>query len=155
MQTNIISGIYCIENLVNHKKYIGQSVNILDRWSKHRSELNRGKHDNDYLQKSWNKYGSDCFAFSILERCERQQLDERERYFINFYETLNRDFGYNLKSGGQDNNYVCDEVKKKISDAQKKVYENSDLKQVRSKNALEQWSNPEIKAKITRENNGM
>ena len=40
MQNNIISGIYCIENKVNNKKYIGQSKNINDRWYKHKNELN-------------------------------------------------------------------------------------------------------------------
>ena len=34
------TGIYCIENTINHKKYIGQSIDIYSRWSKHKSELN-------------------------------------------------------------------------------------------------------------------
>ena len=36
----LVSGIYCIENLSTNKKYIGQSVNIYERWKKHISELN-------------------------------------------------------------------------------------------------------------------
>ena len=56
---NDISGIYCIENIINNKKYIGQSKHINERWLKHISELNHGYHHNDYLQKSWNKYGKD------------------------------------------------------------------------------------------------
>ena len=55
MYKDIISGIYCIENIITNKKYIGQSINIKDRWSKHKSELNHQTHDNDYLQKAWNK----------------------------------------------------------------------------------------------------
>ena len=66
MQKNINSGIYCIENLTNQKKYIGQSVSVYNRWSKHKSELNRGTHDNDYLQNSWNKYGESKFKFYVL-----------------------------------------------------------------------------------------
>lgn len=61
----IKSGIYCIENIRNGKKYIGQSINVYYRWKKHKSELNNNTHDNDYLQKAWNKYGSDIFSINL------------------------------------------------------------------------------------------
>lgn len=157
MQNNngVISGIYCIENMINNKKYIGQSKNINDRWRRHKGELNHGTHDNDYLQKSWNKYGGENFKFYILEQCEEIQLDEKEIFYINLYNTLNRDCGYNLKSGGQNcgvkaSNYV----REKLSDSVKKSY-NSELKNKRKEDALKQWSNPEIKEKILGSNNGM
>jgi len=112
------SGIYCIENLVNHKKYIGQSNDIDYRWKRHKYELNCGTHDNDYLQKSWNKYGEGNFIFYILELCEIEKLDEREVYYIDFYETFsNREKGYNLTSGGQLNKKYSQEVCNKISQA--------------------------------------
>ena len=94
------AGIYCIENVINNKKYIGQSIDIYARWSKHKSELNNNRHFNDYLQKAWNKYGPDNFKFYAVEFCDIELLDERENYYIDFYETLNRDKGYNLMSGG-------------------------------------------------------
>lgn len=113
------SGIYCIENLVNGKKYIGQSVNIDARWAKHKSELNDNKHFNDYLQKSWNKYGQDNFNFYVLEFCNIEQLDEREIYYINFYKTLNRDKGYNLMSGGTFGRKYSIESREKMSQSLK------------------------------------
>lgn len=153
---NTTSGIYCIENMISNKKYIGQSKNINDRWKKHISELNRNCHDNDYLQKSWNKYGFNNFRFYVLEYCDKSILDDREVYYIDFYDTLNRDLGYNLKSGGQNGGscYV-DESRIKLSKSIKKSYENSDLKEIRRQDALKQWSNPDYKASRCGENASM
>ena len=148
------SGIYCIENIQTNKKYIGQSVSIEDRWSKHMSELNNGLHHNDYLQKAWNKYGKESFNFTVLEYCDIDKLNDRERYYIEYYDTMNRDKGYNLKSGGQDHNTCSEEIKKKLSNSIRKSYLDSKLKKVRSKDAIKQWSNPEIRKKMIK-NNGM
>lgn len=112
------SGIYCIENLINGKKYIGQSVDIQSRWVKHKSELKNNSHDNDYLQKSWNKYGEDNFKFYVMEFCDIDRLDELEVYYIDLYETLNRDKGYNLTSGGSYNKRYSFETRLKMSQAQ-------------------------------------
>ena len=111
----IKSGIYCIENLINYKKYIGQSVNIYARWKQHISELNENKHFNDYLQKSWNKYGEDNFKFYVIEYCDINELDDKEIYYIDFYQTLNRDTGYNLMSGGTFGRKYSQESREKMS----------------------------------------
>ena len=50
-----ICGIYCIENRINNKKYIGMSRDIKNRWSEHKAELNTHTHVNQYLQSSWDK----------------------------------------------------------------------------------------------------
>lgn len=153
MYKDIICGIYSIENIINHKRYIGQSVNVKHRWCSHKCDLNNGIHDNDYLQKSWNKYGAENFKFEILEECSEDLLNERERYFIDFYDTMNRDYGYNLKSGGQDRNYTTLDAKNKISEGNKNYYkEHPEAKKKKSEDALKQWSNPAIKAKISGEN---
>lgn len=156
MQDQLLSGIYCIENKITHKKYIGQSVNINARFSKHRSELNCKTHFNDYLQKAWNKYGEESFDFYVIEYCELDKLDEKEIYYINHFETINRDKGYNLKSGGQENCKLSKESKRKISESNKKYYSSHPEAIEKSReNALKQWANHEIKKKICGENNGM
>ena len=96
----ILCGIYCIENLINHRKYIGLSKDIKRRWAEHRSELRRGAHINIYLQKAWNKYGEESFKFYILELCTEDILCERECYYIKTLNSLSHEQGYNLTTGG-------------------------------------------------------
>ena len=156
MDNDKISGIYCIENIINHKKYIGQSIDIKYRWRKHINALNSNSHDNSYLQKSWNKYGQENFEFNIIEKCTPDQLNEKEVFYIDYYNTLNRDFGYNLKTGGQNcPTYCTDEVRKKMSESIKRSYDNNDLRQRRSETTKQYWENPENKMRITKENNVM
>lgn len=93
-----ISGIYCIENKINGKKYIGLSNNIYKRWSYHLEDFEAHRHKNIHLQRAWNKYGEKNFEFSIIERCTLDQLCEREVYWIDYYKSF--DFGYNMTRGG-------------------------------------------------------
>ena len=94
-----ISGIYCIENTKNHKKYIGQSIDIYQRWYTHKSKLNMNKHHSHHLQQAWNKYGDNCFIFYIIESCDESLLNEREIYWIKYYNTYFD--GYNETFGGE------------------------------------------------------
>lgn len=95
-------GIYKIENMVNHKIYIGQSTDIHRRWINHKSAFNQHKIDN-YLYNAMYKYGIENFDFSIVEICTRDKLNEREKYWIAYYDSYNPKFGYNLTSGGDNN----------------------------------------------------
>ena len=95
-----MTGIYKIENLVNYKVYIGQSVDIEGRWYSHIHDLNDGTHQNKHLQNAWNKYGSESFIFTILEECEEEKLTEREQYWIDYYGGVNSDNNYNNREAG-------------------------------------------------------
>lgn len=88
-------GIYMYENKINHKKYIGQSTNIERR----RKEHLRRPSKYSIFDKELNTLGEDNFIFSILEECSVENLDDREKYWILFYDTVN--CGYNLVIGGQ------------------------------------------------------
>ena len=112
-----LCGIYKITNKINNKMYIGQSKDIINRWDKHKNELNSNKHKNDYLQKSWNKYGEENFDFEIIVLCEPAELNRLEKHYIDKYDTFNNDKkGYNLQSGG-DFPQVSETTKEKISKA--------------------------------------
>lgn len=91
-------GIYKIENLVNHKIYIGQSRNIKDRWRAHRTRYQK---EDGPLYRAIRKYGLENFSFEILEECSIEQLNDREKYWIKYYDSFNREKGYNLTEGGQ------------------------------------------------------
>ena len=94
------TGIYKIQNKINNKIYIGQSVNIERRWKDHRSSY-KDENDHSYnthLYRSMRKYGIENFDFSIIEICEPNQLNEKERYWIERYDSFFN--GYNLTLGG-------------------------------------------------------
>jgi group I intron endonuclease len=79
----IKSGIYCIKNLTNDKKYIGSSINVFKRKNRHFSELKNLKHKNIKLQRSFNKHGKDKFIFYVIELVEdKNDLIIREQYYI-------------------------------------------------------------------------
>ena len=80
-----VSGIYCIENKINHKSYIGSSKNLYQRLLKHFALLRHNKHENAHLQNAWNKYGESSFEWSIIEICDISILTEREQYCIDLF----------------------------------------------------------------------
>lgn len=108
-----LCGVYKITNLVNGKVYIGQSVNIKNRWKDHVNSLNRNDSNCTLLQRAWNKYTQESFSFEILELCSEDMLDEIEIKYINIYNACKN--GYNIESGGNTNKHLSDETKQKLS----------------------------------------
>lgn len=102
--------IYKITNNINQKVYIGQTIMApMQRWQKHKSDarLNRSYP----LYKAMNKYGINNFSFEVLEEVDIEQLNEKERYYINLYNSyINADNsnGYNATLGGSQGNHYFD-----------------------------------------------
>jgi group I intron endonuclease len=111
-------GIYCIENINNKKKYIGQSKNISKRWKEHKRALKNNNHYSIYLQHSYNKYGFDAFLFSVLELCDEAELADKELSYIQKFKTTNSKYGYNLSASKQKGVLYNKEYLKKMRDVQ-------------------------------------
>ena len=109
-----IIGIYKIENKIDGKIYIGQSMDITTRWTRHKRELNRGTHKNLYLQRAWNKYTEESFEFTIIFQCNKCELDKIEKECIFHYDSNNYLKGYNQDSGGTQGKVLNKSVTDKI-----------------------------------------
>jgi len=100
----MISGIYQIKNTINNKFYIGSAKNLNVRKARHFSSLKNCRHENIYLQRSYNKHGECFFVFNIMEYCEEKYLLEREQYYLDLLKPFYPN-GYNIgiNSSGGDN----------------------------------------------------
>ena len=88
--------IYKIWNEKNDKLYIGQtSVGIKTRWSSH---LKNYLTNNAVIYRAMRKYGAGIFHIEQIEECENSKLDEREKYWIEYYNSYKN--GYNSTPGG-------------------------------------------------------
>jgi len=96
-------GIYKIENIINKKCYYGSSKNIEKRWSCHKNDLNKNKHDNSYLQRAWNKYGKENFIFEIVELCSKDCDDIKLKEIEQKYLDLKPKYNIAIKANGGDN----------------------------------------------------
>lgn len=108
-------GIYSIYCLKNDKYYIGQSGNIERRWKEHIRLLNKNNHHNCYLQSAWNKYCINNFEFEILEICNKDILWKQELFYMEYFQTYNDKYGFNL-------DIVVGPNKRKISDITRKKF---------------------------------
>ena len=100
MAYKLDGGIYCITCLINGRKYIGATRRFTERKYHHFYELRKGTHRNDFLQRSYNKYGEKYFEFKVIESVDNNDLlHEREVYWINKLNTYND--GFNLTYGGE------------------------------------------------------
>lgn len=96
----IMIGIYKITNKINNHCYIGQSINIYDRWKHEKSDAFReqSKSYNYPLSRALRKYGVENFTFEILEECSREDLNKKEIEYVKKFNSYND--GYNQTLGG-------------------------------------------------------
>jgi group I intron endonuclease len=114
--------IYTIENKLNGKIYIGQTVanNPTRRWSQHisvsKNEKKRNKL-NIIIDKAIHKYGVDNFIFTPIQHCINiDELNLCEIFWISHLRNfLGKDYVYNIQDGGKSGGHISDETKRKLS----------------------------------------
>jgi len=83
-----IIGIYKIQSIIRPERiYIGSTINVFQRWNKHRYDLKQNKHHSIKLQRHFNKYGINDLIFTLIEECSKEKLLVREQYFLDMTNT--------------------------------------------------------------------
>ena len=94
--TGIHTGIYKITNIENQMCYVGQAVNIADRWKQHiKRGIGAEAPTRNKLYPAMLEIGVENFTFEIVEECDKSKLNEREDYWQEFFHA--KDFGYSIK----------------------------------------------------------
>lgn len=98
-----ICGIYIIKNKINDLVYIGQSVDCQRRWFSHKysAQTIDAQDHKTKIHLAMYKLGIENFYYEILEECDYNILNERETYWISFYDSYHN--GYNSTPGGDQN----------------------------------------------------
>jgi group I intron endonuclease len=95
-----MASIYIIENKDNGKRYVGKTTlsDPYKRWSQHKYNA-KGQWNDMVIGRAINKYGIDSFTFYVIETCDDNDVDERETYWIEKFNTYYD--GYNSTLGGE------------------------------------------------------
>ena len=98
LQNTTCSGIYKITCQETKEIYIGKSTDIKNRWQQHcKTAFNCGTIASSVLHRKMQIYGIENFTFELLEKVPKEQLSEREKYYIEFYKT--KEVGLNERNG--------------------------------------------------------
>ena len=98
--SDTVCGIYKITDQTNGMCYIGQSVDCSKRWKDHaKCGLGIDTPAGNKLYKAMQEVGLYNFSFELLEACPREQLNEKERYYISLYQS--NQYGYNILAGNE------------------------------------------------------
>ena len=153
-----MTNIYKIVNLINGKVYVGKTIRAIEIRFKGHLEGVKGR-VNRYLYDSINHYGVENFKVELIEQCEREIEDEREKYWIKSLKSNNKEFGYNMTEGGDGgrtsiNFKHSEETKRKISDKNKgRVRTEEEKQNLRNKNLGKKLSE-ETKLKMSKSHIG-
>lgn len=141
----IHSGVYIIKNIKNGKVYVGSTNNLDRRLREHKKYLDNNKHHSYKLQKSYNKYGSDSFEFTIIQYCLNETLIENEQYWINKFNSYKDGYNCTKLAGstlGMTGKKLTDEHKEALRRANigKKMSDETKEKVSKAKKGQKPWN---------------
>jgi len=114
--------IYVIRCLLDEKLYVGQTVQRPERrFALHWNQACRGH--GYYLHRAMRTHGKEHFECHVIEQCSDEQADDREKYWINEFGTLDPTRGYNLESGGNVAKTISTQTRQKQSEAARRRFE--------------------------------
>lgn len=96
--TSVRTGIYKITNIDDGRCYVGQSLNCAQRWKQHiKKGLGAENPGQSKFYAAMLASGPESFTFEIIEDCPKEELDEKEKFYMDFFHA--KDFGYSIKAG--------------------------------------------------------
>lgn len=150
--------IYKITNLKNNKKYIGQTIKErpADRYNQHKYLATHLQQEKgvSYLHRAMNKHGLENFSFEIIEQIDNTELNIRQQYWIQYYNSVIPN-GYNITLGGDGTKGYSRqqtlEEKIKRQKSNKKYYEeHPEVKKEISERTKQLWENKQYREKVTK-----
>ena len=125
-------GIYKIQNKINGKIYIGQSIHIERRFQEHCFPSS-----NSLISRAIHKYGKENFDFTVIEECKIEELDKKEQFWIKKYNSL-IPYGYNINedTSTTHTNYYYKEKGEILSIINDLQYSNLSMRQIADKHNI-------------------
>lgn len=160
-------GVYKITNTTNGRIYIGSTSCFRKRAKGHKGDLEMNRHCNGFFQNDFNKCGTDAFMFEILEvvdKSENERLLREQFYLDQFYD--NKKNCYNISKeakrhycgkigkGSRHGKPLDEEHKAKISQTNKEVWQDSELRKQASLDAHKRWDKHHANITVTNRDSG-
>lgn len=133
-----ICGIYKITS-PSGRIYIGQSIDIVDRWCHYKR---RGAPSQVKLHRSFIKYGPHNHKFEILHQCTKEELNALEIYYVNLFQSKDKENGLNVRDGGGNRALHSEDSKKLIGDRHRNKFVSKEtrIKISESKKGCKAWN---------------
>ena len=161
--------IYTIHNILNNKIYVGQTKKMRKRWAIHKwvalSDSKSAKIKQKYIHLAIRKWGVDNFVYTIFQEVNNQEeLNLAEIYWISYFQSHNKNYGYNQTIGGENHDFskrtkeklrkvkighkLSNETKRKISESVKRTLALPEVKKRHSESQLGRKISQDTRQKI-------